>query len=307
MWTRGRFANEMVPGLFAVSVDSYVNKRAEGMGMKLVTVKTSKKGYEEDAIRSGLGGAVEKHEGAPISYDVQIGGPKKKWIHKVFALGVRITEEAIDDNLYELNGGGEGNLKEIFFDLGESMADNIEQRMAVFINSATATTYHTTRNGYALYYTAHPRLDGSTYQNYATNADLTYLTFWSVLASAENQYNQRQQRITKKVEKLWVPPQLERAAREILHSPDRPDSGNRAVSALADSKRKIELCVWPHLTDTDAWHLQLNGRGIIFFWNRKTRFAREGDFQTGDMMCKADQRWSAEIADEQCFYGNVPA
>jgi len=307
MWNRGRFVNEMVPGLFTVTVDSYVNKRTESQGMKLVTVKTSKKGYEEDAIRSGLGTPVEKGEGVPISYDVQIGGPKQKWAHKVYALGVRISEEAIDDNLYELNGGGEGNLKEIFYDLGESMADNIEVRMAVFLNSSTATTYHTTRFGKALFATDHPRLDGSTFQNYATNADLTYLTYWSVLASAENQYNQRQQRITKKVEKAWVPPQGERAIREILHSTDRPDTGNRAVSAIADSKRgKTEIVVWPHMTDTDMWVLQLNGMGIVFFWRRKTRFAREGDFQTGDMMCKADQRWSAEIKDEQCFYGNIP-
>jgi hypothetical protein len=297
----------MVPGLFAVSVDSYVNKRAEGMGMKLVTVKTSKKGYEEDAIRSGLGSAVEKAEGTPISYDTQIAGPKQRWVHKVFALGVRITEESIDDNLYELKGGGEGNLKEIFYDLGESLADNIEARLAVFLNSGTATTYHTTRNGRALFATDHPRLDGSTYQNYATNADTTYLTFWSILAAAENQYNQRQQRITKKVKAAWAPPQLERAYREILYSPDRPDTGNRAVSALANSNRKIALNIWPHMTDDDASFLQLDGRGIIFFWNRKTRFAREGDFQTGDMMCKGDQRWSAEIADEQCFYGNIPA
>jgi hypothetical protein len=297
----------MVPGLFAVSVDSYINKRSEGQGMQLVTVKTSKKGYEEDSIRSGLGSAVEKHEGEGVTYDTQIAGAKQTWVHKVFALGVRISEESIDDNLYELNGGGEGNLKEIFFDLGESMADNVETRLARFYNSGTATTYHTTRNGKALYATDHRRLDGSTYQNYATNADLTYLTFWSVLASAENQYNQRQQRITKKVEKMWIPPQLERKGREILFSPDRPDSGNRAISALAQSGRKITLKVWDQLTDEDAWHLQLNGTGIIFFWNRKTRFAREGDFQTGDMMCKADQRWSAEIADEQCFYGNIPA
>jgi hypothetical protein len=306
MWTRGRFTNEIVPGLFAVAVDSYVNKRSEGMGMQLVTIKTSKKGYEEDSIRSGLGSAVEKPEGTAISYDTQIAGATKKWVHKVFALGVRISEEAIDDNLYELNGGGEGSLKEIFYDLGESMADNIETLLAQFLNSGTATTYHTTRNGYALYYASHPRLDGSTYQNYASNADLTYLTFWSVLASAENQYNQRQQRIKKKVEKMWVPPQLERAAREILFSPDRPDTGNRSVSAYAQSGRKIDLKVWDQLTDVDAWHLQLNGRGIIFFWSRKTRFAKEGDFQTGDMMCKADQRWSAEIADEQCFYANIP-
>jgi hypothetical protein len=304
MITRGRFANEIVPGLIAVSVDSYVNKRSQSLGMDLVTVKTSKKAYEEDGTRSGLGSVVEKPEGTAISYDTQIAGPKQTWVHKTLALGVRISEEAIEDNLYEFNAGEK--LKEIFFDLGEAFADGIETRIAQFLNSATATTYHTTRMAKALYATDHPRLDGSTYQNYATNADLTYLAFWSVLAAAENQYNQRQQRITKKVKKFWIPPQLERQGREILFSPDRPDTGNRAVSAYAQSNRKIQLKVWNQLTDTDAFHMQLEGRGILFFWRRKTRFAREGDFQTGDMMCKGDQRWSAEIADEQCFYGNIP-
>jgi hypothetical protein len=306
MWTRGRFVNEYVPGLFAVAVDTYVNKRAEGMGMKLVTVKTSKRSYEEDAIRSGLGLPVVKNEGTPISYDTQIGGPKQTFTHKVYALGVRITEEAVDDNLYELSGGSEGSLKELFHDLGEAMAENLETKLAVFFNSGTATTYHTTRFAKALFYSAHPRLDGSTYQNYATNADTTYLTFWSLLAAAENQYNQRQYRIQKKVKAVWAPPQLERAYREILYSTERPDTANRAVSAYSQSGRKIKLNVWSYLTDTDASYLQLDGRGIIFFWRRKTRFAKEGDFQTGDMMTKADQRWSAEIADEQDFYGNIP-
>jgi hypothetical protein len=307
MWTRGRFVDEYIPGCFAIAVDTYINKRAEGMGMKLVTVKTSQKKEEWDNIRSGLGLPVEKPEGAPISYDTQIGGARQTWVPKVWALGLRISEEAIDDNLVELKGGSEGELKELFHDLGESMAENLETKQAVFLNSGTATTYHTTRNGKALFATDHPRLDGSTYQNYATNADTTYLVFWSLLAAAENQYNQRQYRIQKKVKAVWAPPQLERAYREVLFSADRPDTANRAVSAYAQSGRKIKLNVWSYLTDTDASYLQLDGRGIIFFWRRKTRFAKEGDFQTGDMMCKADQRWSAEIADEQDFYGNIPA
>lgn len=307
MWTRGRFVNEYVPGLIALGVDTYVNKRAEGMGMKLVTVKTSQKKKEEDGYRSGLGLPVEKPEGTAITYDTQIEGAKQSWVHKVYALGVRITEEAIDDNLYELNGGSEGSLKELFYDLGEALAENLEQKLARFFNSGTATTYHMTRNSKALFATDHPRLDGSTYQNYATNTELTYLTFWSVLAAAENLYNERQYRIQKKVKNLWIPPQLERQAREVIFSPDRPDSANRAISALAQSGRDIKIQKWGYLTDSDAWILQLDGEGIVFFWRRKTRFAKEGDFQTGDIMVKGDQRWSAEIRYEQNFYGNIPA
>ena len=307
MWTRARFNEEYVPGLFALAIDTYRTKRAESMFGSLVTKKTSKKKKEENVIRSGLGLPVVKGEGAAVTYDTQIAGPKQTWIPDVFALAVRITEEAIDDNLYELNGGGDGDLKELFHDLGEAMLENQETLIARFFNSGTATTYHDTRFSKALFATDHTRLDGSTYSNYATQTDLTYTSFWTNLVAAENQYNHRQYRIKKKVKNLWIPPQLERQGLEILKSTDRPDTGNRAVSAYAKSGRKIALKNWAHMSDTDMWVMQLDGQGIVMFTNRKTRYARERDFQTGDMMIKTDQRWSAEIDDEQCFYGNVPA
>jgi len=307
MWTRARFNDEYVPGLFALSIDTYMTKRAQSMYRDLVTIKNSSKKKEEDVIRSGLGLPQVKGEGASVTYDTQIAGPKQTWIPDVFALAVRITEEAIDDNLYELNGGDGGDLKELFYDLGEAMAENVETLMARFFNSGTATTYHQTRFSKALFSTTHTRLDGSSFSNYSTQTDLTYSSFWTNLVAAENQYNHRQYRIKKKVKNLWIPPQMEKQALEILKSTDQPDTANRAVSAYAQSGRKIALKNWAHMTDTDMWVMQLDGDGIIMFQRRKTRFAREKDFQTGDMMVKSDQRWSAEIKDERCFYGNVPS
>jgi hypothetical protein len=308
MWTRARFVDEYVPGLFAVAIDSYGTNRAQAMWDKLVTVKTSQKKKEENSERSGLDTPVVKPEGAGITYDTQISGAKQTWVHAVYALGVRITEEAVEDNLYELRGGSEGNLKELFHDLGQAMSNNIEVLMARFLNSGTATTYHTERDGStALYSDSHTLLGGDTFDNKSVSADLTYSAFWTVLVAAENQYNHRGHRIKKRVEKLWYPPQLERKALEILKSTDRPDTANRAVNAFAKSGRSIQSMNWNQLTDVDAWHMQLEGEGIIFFWRRKTRFAREGDFQTGDIMVKSDQRFSAEINDYRCFYGNVPA
>ena len=111
----------------------------------------------------------------------------------------------------------------------------------------------------------------------------------------------------KKIKNLWLPPQLERKGLETLKSSDRPDTANRAINALKSSGRSIGLKTWSHLTDADAWYLQLDGDGIIHYTRRKQRFARDKDFQTGDMMIKADQRWSAEINDPQCWYGIVPA
>lgn len=187
------------------------------------------------------------------------------------------------------------------------MSENMETLIARFFNSGTATTYHTTRFSKALFSTSHTRLDGSSFSNYATSTDLTYSTFWTNLIAAENQYNHRQYRIKKMVKNLWIPPQLEQKGLEILKSTDRPDVANRAINAYKASGRNIALKVWSYMTDADMWVLQTDGDGIILFNRRKTRFAREKDFQTGDMMVKTDQRWSAEIKDERCFYGVIPA
>jgi len=308
MWTRGRFLNEYVPGLFTVALDSYMNQRAESMYDKLCTVRTSQKKKEEDSIRSGLDYPTRKGEGAPVGYDVEIEGPKQSWVHDVYALAVRLTEESIDDNLYHLRAGGNADeLRDIFEDLGQSMALNVDMRVARLFNSATATTYHTTRFGTAFASASQRRLDGTTYANLATATDLTYLTFWANLIAAENQYDHRQLKIRKKVKYLWHPPQMERQAIEVLKSTDRPDTANRAISAYARSGRSIQPMSWNEMTDADMWVLQCDGRGVIFFWARRTRFAREREFQTGDMMCKADQRFSVEIADERDFYFNVPS
>jgi len=310
MWTRSRFNNEYVPGLFTVMADAYQTRRAESMWADLAAVKTSEKAYEEDANRSGLGLPQVKGEGSGITYDVQIGGGKQKWVHRVYALGVRITEEAIDDNLYELGRGGGEDLKEMSKDLGIAMEENLEVYMAHFLVSGTATTYHVVRESTALplFSASHTRLDGSTYSNVSTETDLTYETFWGAVVAAENQYDHRQNRIVKRIKNLWLPPAMEYKGIEVLKSTDRPDTGNRAINALKASGRGgIGIKSWPYLSDTDAWYLQLDGDGIRFFWRRKTRFARERDFETGDMKFKADQRFSAEIQDQRCLYGVVPA
>jgi len=311
MITRSAFANEYVPGLFALMVDRFQMKQAKSMWQKLVTVKSSVKAYEENADRSGLDLPTQKGEGAGVNYDTQIAGPKQTWVPSVFALAVRISEEAIDDNLYELgNPGGGDKLNALSLDIGDSLAENLEvEVLGKLLNYLTATTYHTTRMGssYPMCSATHPRLDGSTYSNLATSSDLTYASFWSAIVAAENQYDHRQKKSFKNVNKIWIPPQLEEKARVVLHSTDDPSTANRAISAYKDSGRSVEICKTPHFTDTDAWVLQMEGDGVIFFWRRKTRFAKDNNFETGDMMIKGDQRFSVEINDPRCFYGNVPS
>jgi hypothetical protein len=307
MITTSTFKHEIVPGLIGIAVDSKKKTRAKSMWPKLCTQKMSKKAQEQDASRSGLGTLNPQDEGTPLTFDTQIAGPQQTWNHIPYSLAVRITKLAIMNNLYEFNGGGRGNLQPLFYDLGEAAEEHIETLMARFFNSADATTYHTTRWGSALASTAHNRKDGTTYSNKATQTDLTYTTFWTAIVAAENQYNDRQHRITQRINKLWIPPQLERKALEVIKSSDRPDTPNRAVSAYAQSGRNIEICKWPHMSDTDMWVLQKEGEAIRFYWAWKTQFAQDSDFQTDDTLVKVSQCWSAEIMDEQCFYFNIPA
>ena len=97
------------------NVQKYVQSLKQSVQPKPDATKAAaKKKKEEDSIRSGLGLPVVKGEGAGVTYDTQISGAKQNWIPNVYALAVRITEEAIDDNLYELNGGGGGDFKELF-------------------------------------------------------------------------------------------------------------------------------------------------------------------------------------------------
>lgn len=305
MITRGSLVNEYIPGFFALAVDSYQHSKAISRWPELVTTKTSKRKKEEDIIRSSVGRPGVKGEGAGVTYDSVIAGPKQTWVHTVWALALRLTEEAMEDNLYEF--GDLDEFRGLFKELGEAMNENKEVMTARFFNYCTETTYHSTRFSTALCSATQKRLDQSTYSNYGTATDLTYSTFWSALIAAENQYNHRSKPTKKRVKNLWVSSQLEKNAREILLSPDRPDTANRAINAYAKSGRNIAIKDWAYMTDSDMWVLQCEGRGIFHFTRRKLRFAREKDFGTGDLMCKADERFSQEIADEQDFYFNVPA
>jgi len=298
---RSTFIFDYLPGLFAVSVDAYdLFNDTIKVWDQICHVKTSKKQYEEKAYRSSVEALQLKPEGAGISYGSIIGGPRKRWVHKTNALGTRITEEGIEDNLYEDFG-------DFFKDLGRSAAEYPELIVSRMFNNSTATTFHTEMDGAtAIASTTHARLDGTAYSNRATSADLTYLTFWTNVILLENQFDHKGKRVRMKLKNLIHPPQLTRKATEIMLSPDRPDTGARSVSAIAKKYSGVKTIEWQYMTDTDMWVLQGDNHDLIFFKRRPTRFAKEGDFETGDIRCKVSRRDSVEMGDPRGFYFVVP-
>ena len=299
---RSTFIHDYLPGLFAVAVDSYdmYNKYDKRWDM-VAHVKKSKKDREEKAYRSTLGHLVQKLEGQAITYDGVIGGPKQTWVHDEYALGTRCTENAIEDNLYE-------NFTDFFKDLGFSAAMHPDRMVGKLFNNATATTYHTAADGVAVASASHVRLDGSTYSNLTTAySDLTYSAFWAVAVLLENQYDHRQKRVSMRLRGLVHPPQLNRQAIEVLKSTDRPDTANRAVSAIAKKYgNTIRDIDWVELTDTDAWHLQGDNHDLIWFWRVKPEFSKEPDFETGDVRCKCRLRGCCEVGDPRGYYHVIP-
>lgn len=308
-WTVARFLNESIPGLLGVAVDSYDSSRKESALEKLCTVKPSKKSKEEVSFRSSLGFLQIKPEGDGVGYDVQIQGPKQTWVPRVRALGVRITKEAVSDNLYELNGGGSDNFSEIMKDLGDSAAQTPDVLLGQAFDNAAVTTYHAAADGLAWASATHLRYDGSTYSNYATQASPTHGAVWAAIEAAENQYDHRQKRVICTVEAVVYPIQGEKYFEEIFRSPDRWDTANRATNVLKETRGGIKRINFRHWSDADAWALKLKGfrYGLIWFENWKTAFAKEGDFETGDMRLKVTRRDSMEMGDPREYYWNIPA
>lgn len=300
--SRGRFITTTVPGLFAVAVEEY--KRYPEIWRNLIKVDKSTKAYEECAYLGGLSSVPKKAEGDSVVYDARLQGPTKRWTHDTYALGMRITEETIEDDQYRVMQDGAR-------ELGVSARETRHINVAEIFNTGFVTTYHTTGGGLAIFYGSHVRLDGVTWSNLATPSALSYSTLQSAILAFESQVDSRGKKIMQTPMTLLVPPALEYKAIQILQNPDQPDTAERNINVVTRARPGIKLVVWPYLTSTTAWFLiGDNARmdtGLIHFERVGVQFGREGDFDTGDAKFKVRWRSSIEINNPIGLYGNVGA
>lgn len=298
---RATFSKSVVPGLFAFMNSSFAARPT--FYDKISVVKNSKRAYEESAYFAGLGLFAEKPEGENISYDDYIQGPTKRWTAKTYGLGVRFTEEFIEDSLYpDVPTEFADQSKE----LGRAAGETIEVLVADVYNNGTATTNHTAGDGLAVFSTAHIALVGGTWSNLASSsASLSATSLRQGILDVENTKNDRglQQVIKPKV--LMVPTALEWTARELLNSAYDPESANNAINPL--QSRNLQLLVNPYLTSTTAWYLIAEQNPVITFMRRKPKFANDGDFDTGDAKFKGTFRMSVEVNKPIGIYRNSGA
>lgn len=297
---RGTFAKAVVPGLFSFMVDAF-KERGE-LWRSLCKVKKSRRAYEESAYYAGFGYIPEKPEGEPITYDELIQGPTKRWVHTTYGLGVRITEELIDDTLYPEVGKMESAVRE----LGRSARETLEVLTTDIWNNGTATTNHTTGTGLAIFSNSHTRLGGGTWSNLLTpSADLSATSLQNAIDNLEDTTDSRGKHQRIKAVKLMVPTSLSWKAKELLNSGYDPESSNNAINAIKE--RNLQLIVNPWLTDTDAWSLIADQNPLIAFLRRKVTFAKDGDFETGDFKSKVTFRHSIECNNPLGLYYSAGA
>lgn len=286
---RATFSKSVVPGLFSF-MNAALTRRPKFYD-KITNVKTSKKAYEESAYYAGLGLMPEKPEGEKISYDQMIQGPTKRWNHKTYGLGIRITEELIEDSLYPDVPSSMGDMSK---ELGNSGMETQEVLIHDIFNSGTVTTTHTAGDGLAVFSTVHKALNGSTWSNRsATDGSLSATTLKQGFIDFENVLSDRGIQQVQVPQTLVVPPALEFTARELIHSQYDPQTGNNAINSI--QSRNLTLLVDPYLTSTTAWFLIGDANPVIVFMRRPLKYAQDGSFETGDSLFKGTFRLSVEV------------
>ena len=296
---RTQFNKAVVPGLFAFATAGYRPRAEQEEWRQFVeaagSVKNSKRMFEEMAYYTGLGNVPGKGEGENIVFDEPLQGPTKRWTHRTFGLGVRITEELIEDSLYP---DIPTEMGAITGELGMSSRETINSLVFDVINSGTGTTTHTAGDGLAIFSASHTSIRGGTWNNLlAPAADLSATTLQTAVDDFENTLDDSGKFQQLRAEWILVNPSNGWKVDELLNSTYDPESPNNAINTLKGlGLKKFET---PYVTDTDAFTLISRppnaNTGVIFFNRRKVTFARDGDFLNGDAMFKVTFRFSVEI------------
>lgn len=305
---RATFNKFIVPGLFSAAEQNYKQKSKEAIYKKFVKVRSdSKRAYEESAYFGGLGLPVVKPEGKEIVYDDAVPGPTKRWNHTTYGLGMRVTEEAIEDILYnEIPNDMASISRELtgsFVELWEVLCHDI-------INSGTATTSHTAGDGLAIFSASHTNLRGGTWSNLLSpTADLSATSLQTAIDNFTTTKSDSNRYQVIKPKWLLVHPNNAWKAHELLDSSYDPETANNSVNSIKGWG--LSVIVSPFLTDTDAFTLIADAPnadgGIIAFMRRNVTVKQDSDFETGDLKFKATARFSVEVNKPNNLYYSAGA
>jgi len=296
----GSFAKALWPGVnawYGRAYDAYPEEYT-----KLFDKQTSNKAFEEDVGVSSFGLAVQKSEGAPISYDSERQGFITRYQHAVYALGFIITREMMEDDQYDVIGKRKAE------GLAFSMRQTKEVIGANVYNRAFNSAY-TGGDGASLISASHANIKGGTWSNQiATAADISEASLEQACIDIAGFTNDAGLLIAVRPEALVIPRQLIFEAKRILGTDGRVGTDNNDLNAIKTLGSIPSVITNHFLTDTDAWFIKTNVQnGMKYMERRADSFDMDNDWDTENAKFKATARYSFGWTDPRALYGSAGA
>jgi Mu-like prophage major head subunit gpT len=294
--SRAQLLKELLPGLnalFGLEYKKYGEEHKE-----IFSTETSERSFEEETKLSGFSGAPVKNEGSAIAYDNAQEAWTARYQHETIALGFSITEEAVEDNLYD-------SLSARYTKgLARAMAYTKQVKAAAILNNAFAggPTYG---DGVVLCSASHPLVSGGTNSNTGGAADLNETSLEAAVIQIAAWTDERGLLIAAKPVKLLVPPSLMFVSTRLLDTELRVSTNNNDINALKNNGSiPGGYCVNHFLTDTNAWFLTTDvPNGLKHFVRTPLSNAMDGDFDTGNVRYKSRERYSFGASDPLGIFG----
>ena len=299
--SRAQLAKELEPGLnalFGMEYSRYENEHAE-----IFETESSDRAFEEEVLIVGFGNAEVKTEGQGVNYDQASEGFTARYTHETVSLAFALTEEAVEDNLYDRLGARYTKA------LARSMAHSKQVKAANVLNNAFSSSF-TGGDGVSLINTSHPLAGGGTLANRAsTMSDLNETSLENALISISTFVDDRNMILALQGTKLIVPPQLQFVADRLLESPGRVGTADNDINAVRNMGLLPQGYSVNHfLTDTDAFFLLTDcPDGFKHFERSPISTSMEGDFDTGNVRYKARERYSFGFSNPRCVFGSQGA
>ena len=298
--SRMQLVKALAPGLnalFGLEYDRYENQHTE-----IFDTENSDRAFEEEVMLGGFANASVKEEGSGVSYDAAQETFTSRYTHETIALAFSLTEEAVEDNLYDKISTRYTKA------LARSMANTKQVKAAAVLNNAFNSSF-AGGDGKELCATDHPILAGTFKNELSTAADLNETSLEQALIDIADMKDERGLKIALQGTKLIIPINLQFVAERLMKSQGRVGTADNDINAIANMGMLPQgYVVNNFLTDTDAFFIKTDApNGLKHFVRAPIRTAMEGDFDTGNVRYKARERYSFGFSDPRGIFGSPGA
>ena len=295
--SRAQLVKELEPGLnalFGLEYKQYVNEAAE-----IFDTENSDRAFEEEVMLAGFANAAVKPEGQGVTFDSAQETFTARYTNETIALAFAITEEAIEDNLYDRLASRYTKA------LARSMANTKQVKGAAVLNNGFNSSY-AGGDGVELFSTAHPTLAGTFSNELATAADLNETSLEQALIDIAAMTDERGLKIAARGMKLVIPSALQFTAERLMKSKGRTGTADNDINAINNMGAIPEGYVVNHyLTDTSKWFIKTDvPNGLKHFTRAPLKTSMEGDFDTGNVRYKARERYVFGFSDPRGAFGS---